>query len=202
MALRDLDDDELDDMVSQWFTEAGLAEWHDIAAVSMASVKMALNSNYELIQKINQDTASAIGEKLAEAISKQMTPAQLKKQIMTVDGLTSLVGANGRVYSLEERAATIARTELFRTYEEDKTTMAKEMLTDPIGIAQTAQDGSVRDSHRTWQDWAMRLDDWDKAPDKPGKMPNCRCTLIVMEAADYEGEIHDKLPSIFYRKAA
>jgi hypothetical protein len=203
MALKDLSYDELKALTAQWFAESKISEWGDLEEVSVMQIKQALNADYDLIRKISADTKSFIGEIIAENIAGRGGVSGIRDNIIEASEtgqleLNSLriVDKNGvvRIIPMQTRAKTIARTELFRNLENDKMQSAQSALSDPVGIAKAVLDKTTRSTHSLWNDWAMRLDDWARAKDRPGKKPNCRCTLKIMESRKYNGTIHEGLP--------
>jgi len=195
--------EDLDERIEQWFAEAGVGEFFDIAEISRAQVELALNRNFSLINQVDRDMSAVIGQTIARAIATKSSPADLKKELIRLNTqgdleLTALeiTDKNGvkRVIGLETRLNTIARTELFKTEEDTKIQTSEELLDDPVGTAKTARDKSVRPRHKAWQGWTMKLSDWMKAPDRPGQLPNCRCTLIIDETSEFKGTLHKTLP--------
>ena len=198
MALSDLSIAELQGVVEQLFVEQGLQEYYDISEIATYQVQAALNRDFALIQDFDRQMGAYLGERLATAIATKQSPIDLRKELIKdgkIQALT-ITDKNGvqRTISADTRAATIARTELFKSYEETKAETAAEIMDEPIGIAKTAGDSKVRDNHQEWNGWAMPLSAWDAADDRPGKMPNCRCTLRITERRRFNGEINDSLP--------
>lgn len=198
LELREMSIDQLRNVVEQMFVEAGLQEFFDIAEISVFQVQAELARNDRLIKDMDAKMGQIVNESVAVAIATKQSPLELKQSLMESGKLKALkiTDKNGveRTITADTRAQTIARTELFRSYEETKAQSAKEVLDEPIGIAKTANDSEVRKKHQLWEGWAMPLDTWQTAKDKPGKQPNCRCTLRITERRRYKGEINDSLP--------
>jgi len=204
MNLRDLTPDELRAVVEQWFADSpGNRTYNNVRDISTDQVYAAIQNNYRLVQNVNTQFQQTFGEMLGQGLAQNIGAAELAKNIITAaaDGTLDIKAlevtdknGNTRTISLQTRAKTIARTENNRLFEDTKRQTAEELLDDPIGIARTVGDRDVRSKHQLWEGYAMPLSAWETASDRPGKKPNCRCTLRIVPRDAYKGTIHTSLP--------
>jgi len=191
MALRDLNDEQLQAEFEQRYSQADISEFQDIQQVSFNQFKTAVNQDFSLIKGLTNQMQTFMGETLSTAVVSKWTPARLAQELIaeTESGKLSLNSGRdslGRKLNLIHRANTIARTELFRNKENTGINLAKEFDDKPVLVWITSKDQSVRSigsrpnfskNHKLFDGAAKFLSEWVTTPGNP---INCRCTQLTM----------------------